>query len=234
MKLLQRYNIMRGRKGQRLRHAWNPLRQSWNRAENIPKRRIVMAPVVVGALGYSLYILTDGAPISLRINAVFNRAVLCDFPPEYLHSNIVWDWCGGHPPMNTKQLKTIINTLPDRIVTFEIWREDEAGVFRFQSGFWRKSHDKLQDIWIEPSRDYQFTDNVGLIGSIASNSDWDYSKRLSENDTFLRASVAKEAGISHGHGMTFNVDGSRYVLAIYSAKAPIGTQLLLPLKEVLQ
>jgi len=205
----------------------------------VPKSLCSMVPLV-GAFGVGLYSLTDGAPVSMHINAVFNRAVLRDDAPEYLYKHKQWDWLGQHPPMSGKKLRHIFTLLPDRIFAFDIWRQDEAGVLRFHSGFWRKSQDQLKETWIEPSQEAQFTHSVGLIGSVAANSNWDYQMKLSENDRFLRAFV-KESNISHGHGLKFegecleidDENGNTYILALYSNAAPISTAIVRAIEETL-
>lgn len=197
-----------------------------------PPKALYNVLPLVGAFGAGLYCLTDGAPISMHINAVFNRAVLRDDAPEYLYKHKKWDWLGQHPLMSSEQLRNIITLLPDRIVAFDIWRQDEAGVLRFHSGFWRKSQDRLKETWIEPSQDAQFTQSVGLIGSVAADSHWDYQLKLSENDRFLRAFV-KESNISHGHGLKFEENGNTYVLALYSSSAPISSAIVHAVEDML-
>jgi len=180
-----------------------------------------------------LYILTDGAPTSMRLNATFNRAVLRDAPPAHLYIHKLWDWCGKHPPMSTEKMKIIMNTLPDRIVVLDIWKEDNSGVFRFHSGCWRANHDRLKEEWIEPSQRHQFTENNSLVGSLAAGSDWNFQCKLHENDQFLRATEAENAKLQYGHGVTFRNNGSKYVLAVYSSGAPIGSSIVRPIKELL-
>jgi len=200
----------------------------------IPQGNLMIFPIV-GALGCTLYVMTDGAPPSLRLNAIFNRACLRDDPPAYLYKNLYWDWCGAHPPMTAQQMKSIYSALPKRIVAFDIWREDDSGVFRFHGGFWRKSHQELQHTWIEPSQSHQFTANVGLIGNLAaSSSQWDFQTELSDNSNFLRAEVAKSANVSHGNGWSWRNHNRSYVIALYSSNASIGSNVIQPLEEITQ
>jgi len=197
-------------------------------------RALKLPPFIVPAFTFTggLYMLTDGAPISMRLNATFNRAVLRDDPPAHLYIHKLWDWCGKHPPMSTEKLKEIMNTLPDRIVVLDIWKEDDSGVFRFHTGCWRANHDRLKSEWVEPSKSHQFTQSNGLIGSLAAGTDWNFQCKLGENDQFLRAKEASIAKLPYGHGLTFRNNGCNYVLAVYSSGAPIGLSIVRPIEKL--
>jgi len=169
-------------------------------------------------LGLGLYYLTDGAPISWRINALFTRAILRDEPitlTDWFHWHAT-----GHSPWNSQDTAQFLRLLPSRVIALDIWREDEFGSFNFSGAYWRKSHSDLGETWIPSCQESSFVPGVGMIGTVAAQKEWDFKKRLGENGTFLRQRAAQSSEISYGRACVVKVEGESFVIGIYSKSEP--------------